>query len=284
MNSKIADNSSFVSRAKNTFFAALAKMAVPRSGVINSPLRFKWGLVDLNRSNIELYKLRKVFFGEEAARLNRATPIAPRRRYLITQNMSRATPMEHEHSPMRGPAGSLQSRSGLQVGLPGGLSWMGNVGSLAGSAARLPSEFALPMRKFIDFGHTKIRKRVSTVLRARSFAPVSLVGASGVQGRFLSSANQGNAHSKTESYLRPRNQAEVSRGGLSGSVPREGGTSETEAVYSLGGMKNEVRESLVNISRTMNDYFAHQARLPPSGAMAFDPRLTPAWAGLKLPV
>ncbi len=33
----------------------------------------------------------------------------------------------------------------------------------------------------------------------------------------------------------------------------------------------------------LNDYFFRQSRLPPSGTTAFDPRLTPAWAGLKLP-
>ncbi len=38
------------------------------------------------------------------------------------------------------------------------------------------------------------------------------------------------------------------------------------------------------LARALDDYFALQARLPPSGATAFDPRLTPAWAGLKLPV
>jgi hypothetical protein len=38
------------------------------------------------------------------------------------------------------------------------------------------------------------------------------------------------------------------------------------------------------LTRALDEYFALQARLPPSGATAFDPRLTPAWAGVKLPV
>lgn len=39
-----------------------------------------------------------------------------------------------------------------------------------------------------------------------------------------------------------------------------------------------------DLSRVLDDYFLRQTRLPPSGATGFDPRLTPVWAGLKLPV
>lgn len=35
--------------------------------------------------------------------------------------------------------------------------------------------------------------------------------------------------------------------------------------------------------QALDDYFFRQTRLPPIGATAFDQRLTPAWAGLKLP-
>jgi hypothetical protein len=38
-----------------------------------------------------------------------------------------------------------------------------------------------------------------------------------------------------------------------------------------------------NLRLAMSDLLNAQARLPPSGPTAFDPRLTPAWAGLKLP-
>jgi hypothetical protein len=37
------------------------------------------------------------------------------------------------------------------------------------------------------------------------------------------------------------------------------------------------------VKLALRDYFNAQARLPPSGATAFDPRLTPAWAGQKIP-
>ena len=37
------------------------------------------------------------------------------------------------------------------------------------------------------------------------------------------------------------------------------------------------------LSRALSDLLDQQARLPPSGATGFDPRLSPAWPGLKLP-
>jgi hypothetical protein len=37
------------------------------------------------------------------------------------------------------------------------------------------------------------------------------------------------------------------------------------------------------VERTLKDYFFRQSRLPPAGITAFDPRLTPVWAGLKIP-
>jgi hypothetical protein len=38
-----------------------------------------------------------------------------------------------------------------------------------------------------------------------------------------------------------------------------------------------------HVKLALSDYFDQQARLPPSAGAAFDPRLTPAWSGLKLP-
>ena len=33
----------------------------------------------------------------------------------------------------------------------------------------------------------------------------------------------------------------------------------------------------------LEEYFFRQSRMAPSGGAAFDPRLSPLWAGLKLP-
>jgi|GEM_PF-4607005 hypothetical protein len=38
-----------------------------------------------------------------------------------------------------------------------------------------------------------------------------------------------------------------------------------------------------DIGQALEEYFFEQSRMPPAGTTAFDPRLTPAWAGLKLP-
>jgi len=38
-----------------------------------------------------------------------------------------------------------------------------------------------------------------------------------------------------------------------------------------------------DIGQALEEYFFQQSRLPPAGTTAFDPRLTPLWAGLKLP-
>ncbi|MDE8348938.1 MAG: hypothetical protein POG74_05560 [Acidocella sp.] len=39
----------------------------------------------------------------------------------------------------------------------------------------------------------------------------------------------------------------------------------------------------VDVTTLVREFLDHQARLPPSGATMFDPRLTPAWPGLKMP-
>ena len=38
-----------------------------------------------------------------------------------------------------------------------------------------------------------------------------------------------------------------------------------------------------HIERALEDYFFRQSRLPPVGAAAFNPLLSPVWAGLKIP-
>jgi hypothetical protein len=45
-----------------------------------------------------------------------------------------------------------------------------------------------------------------------------------------------------------------------------------------------VETELSDFEHALDNYFSRQARLPPSGVTSFDPRLTPAWAGVKLPV
>jgi hypothetical protein len=60
--------------------------------------------------------------------------------------------------------------------------------------------------------------------------------------------------------------------------------SDAGAEYGVPGFEDGTVTSRKNLAHALDDYFNRQARLPPSGATAFDPRLTPVWAGLKLPV
>jgi len=38
-----------------------------------------------------------------------------------------------------------------------------------------------------------------------------------------------------------------------------------------------------DVAQALEGYFERQARLPPSSGAGFDPRLSPAWAGLQIP-
>jgi len=53
-------------------------------------------------------------------------------------------------------------------------------------------------------------------------------------------------------------------------------------LYAAAGLKEP--DSAATFGRMFEDYMALQARLPPAGGAAFDPRLTPSWAGVKLPL
>ncbi len=72
---------------------------------------------------------------------------------------------------------------------------------------------------------------------------------------------------QTASSLAPRTQS---------STAAKSETMTTEFTASNAMQQAQVEQAL-------NNYWYQQSRLPPSGATAFDPRLTPAWAGMKLP-
>jgi len=58
--------------------------------------------------------------------------------------------------------------------------------------------------------------------------------------------------------------------------------SQDNDLYAAAGLKEA--DSAATFGRMFEDYMALQARLPPAGGAAFDPRLTPSWAGVKLPL
>lgn len=50
-----------------------------------------------------------------------------------------------------------------------------------------------------------------------------------------------------------------------------------------GRVQVAARDEQTLIGRAIETYFANQARLPPAEMTGFDPRLSPAWAGLQIP-
>ena len=118
----------------------------------------------------------------------------------------------------------------------------------------------------------------------RSFAPMRVVApfpVSGQDSRLGRSVHETNIRMRSAGQPRLQSQelASVDREIKKNDEVSERGIREVHA-----SVVQDPRRRVADMSRAINDYFVHQARLPPSGAMAFDPRLTPAWAGLKLPV
>ncbi len=71
---------------------------------------------------------------------------------------------------------------------------------------------------------------------------------------------------------------------LHNSLDWEAASSEAGAVYGVREPLSAITALPNNLLRALDEYFMRQARLPPSGVTAFDPRLTPAWAGVKIPM
>lgn len=68
------------------------------------------------------------------------------------------------------------------------------------------------------------------------------------------------------------------------SAARIAGADEAEARFLPSGSWRDSVSEPADLRSALEDYFTRQARLPPAGGAAFDPRLTPAWAGVKIPV
>lgn len=69
--------------------------------------------------------------------------------------------------------------------------------------------------------------------------------------------------------------AAVERGG-------EAGEAQGEA-FAAARTRPVGREETADLGQALRTYFFRQSRLPPSGSAGFDPRLTPLWAGIKIP-
>ncbi len=118
-------------------------------------------------------------------------------------------------------------------------------------------------RSFAPIGHNGAANR---------FGPRAALREGGIADQFVATqATDGGGHATpdaTSGTLYPRPQ------------PQPNGNSAA----ALNGPRHApAPPSPFALEQALNDYFSRQSRLPPSGTTAFDPRLTPAWAGLKLP-
>jgi hypothetical protein len=81
-----------------------------------------------------------------------------------------------------------------------------------------------------------------------------------------------------------RHPSEVFGADIRSNSRRATAFSDDGAEYKGLGFEGGMAPSPMNLAYALDDYFNRQARLPPSGAQAFDALITPAWAGLKLSV
>ncbi|WP_284258302.1 hypothetical protein [Acidocella aquatica] len=266
---------------------AFMKMIMPGNSAADSLAGYKWGLVGLARSSLAFDKFHNAFFGRKLSGVTQATPTAPKLRFLIRQKAGEKKRGPLEQFQAGRLADSLHpefSGGRLPTNSPGELSRLGKVSSLPVSVVNALKALMQPKHRIMMAGPASYKIATGRGTGERSFAPAGKAVIGGAPGRFVPSLNQENMQVRAASHVRTSSQAEVPGRSLSGRMRREAGSSDIAAGYSPSGMRQDARESLVDISRAVNGYFMHQARLPPSGALAFDPRLTPAWAGLKLPV
>ncbi|MDD2795894.1 hypothetical protein [Acidocella sp.] len=232
-------------------------------------------------------KLHRIFFKDKQARGLQSVPMAPKRSFTFRLGMSEAPRIQGELKNtfwLAGSAGERFSMPGLRAGWGKQSSWLGGGHVLPGRGKHLAGlHMLLTKNENATISHLRIKPggRVGNV---GPFAPVSVVAPfrmSGQESRLGRSVRQENMRVHPAGPPRLYSQELASTGyGLK----KNRDISEYVTGSDQGSVAQEPRKRMADISRAMGDYFMHQARLPPSGAMAFDPRLTPAWAGLKLPV
>lgn len=114
-------------------------------------------------------------------------------------------------------------------------------------------------------------------LSSRSFAPV---GGAGSMGRFANHAMPGGALAQDQmaaGQFLPSGSADAL-------YPRPQPQRNGDANSALPGVQpSPASLSPSNFERALDRYFFRLSRLPPSGGAAFNPYLSPVWAGLKLP-
>ncbi len=114
-------------------------------------------------------------------------------------------------------------------------------------------------------------------LSGRSFAPV---GGAGAVGRLAGHATPGGVVDQDQLAASPF----PSHTAADALYPRPQPNSNDAADSALPGPQHSPGGlPPLALEQALNDYFFRQSRLPPNGGAAFNPYLSPLWAGLKLP-
>lgn len=274
--------------------AAVAKQFLVRGAKRYSGMAGKWHLP--GRAGVNL-KLHRIFYDDKAARRLQSVPLAPKRSFIFRAGAKEAPRIHGELKNTFWRAGSAGREfliPGLRTGWGKPLSWLGGGHVLPGRMRHLAGRFALLSRnEKTAIRHLHIKppgigqlniKPPGREGNVRSFAPMRVVAPSPVSGqdsRLGRSVHETNIRMRSAGQPRLQSQelASVDR-----EIKKNDEVSERGIKEVHGSVVQDPHKRVADMSRAINDYFVHQARLPPSGAMAFDPRLTPAWAGLKLPV
>jgi hypothetical protein len=244
-----------------------------------------WLLHNRAEMNQKLPKLYKAFFDEGLTGLFKAVSMAPRRHFKSRFDKPGISRMGWKQMGwIARPAGSDFAKVGIHAGWRKQSSWLGG-GHVLPSRGRYAAGGAMLSNvNKIKAAGQMIKSLTGREAKARPFAPVGMVmplRMSGLESGLALPVGRENLHLQMAGQPRSRHRGvEPTATGLR----RDMGISERGIGDGTGVVEKELHAPPVNLSRAMGDYFAHQARLPPSGAMAFDPRLTPAWTGLKIPV
>jgi hypothetical protein len=264
---------------------------------------YDWGVRVKNDPNSDFYKMMKVWGLDRPVEQNQFGPMAPRRQFVAPKNVSGLKRADNENSGAEISPSMLQfvfSEQGPRRNdLSGsnrftGFNWFTKMDQLQGASGHSIRAFMPPLKE----KNWHVEPVVSTLMMnwyskakamsgMRSFAPVGtglnprLEGGGGGSAPII---GDGNAHTRFAARLPGNASGKIPGADISRGLRRMPEFSDAGSENGVPGFEGDTLTSRENLAHVLDDYFNRQARLPPSGATAFDSRLTPAWVGLKLPV
>lgn len=263
---------------------------------------YVWGTKIRNDPNSDFYKMMKAWGLDKPVEQGKSGQMAPIRRFLVPRIVSGSKRADSEDGGAEISPGMF--RFGFSKGATrrndsdgfnqfAGLSWFAEAGQLQRTSKHSIRAFISPSKG--ESGHvepvstlvTNWRSKAGAMPGMRSFAPVgdglnprSMVEEAGTAPTIGDGNPRGSFAAQSLRHI----SGGMSRADISSGLRRVSESLDAGAGYGVQSFADGTVTSQINLARALDDYFNRQARLPPSGATAFDPRLTPAWAGLKLPV